>query len=56
MAGGRPTSTRQLKAWASRDYLERVTRRPDVGVAEKAFDRVMRGMVVPLYLARICRG
>jgi hypothetical protein len=36
-----------------RDYLERVTRQPDVGGAEKAFDRVMRGMVVPLYLPGI---
>jgi hypothetical protein len=37
-------------------YLERVTRQPDVSVAEKAFDRVMRGTVVPLYLAGICRS
>ena len=56
MAGGRPTSTRQLKAWASRDYLERVTRQPDVSVAEKASDRVMRGTAAPLYRAGICRS
>jgi hypothetical protein len=41
---------------ARRDYLERVTRQPDVGVAKKAFDRVMRGTLASLYLAGIFRS